>query len=310
MILNLRFFRKIHHLLLLALPLILSQNSFAQKAPSESSAISNYEIMREIGKSMVIDRSLVEGIDMDKVIQESADNSKKKSDITIDRATEVEEDSYDKENSDKINLTVGDKVRSSTIRQYEKLAYDSALNGQFEVAAELYKNAILAEPKNYDMQFSLAVIYQKLLQYRQAKYIYYNLLKNNYESKQEVISNLLAIITEESPKEALFLINDLAKQNPQSPEILAQAAIVNYKNKHYQEAVNFLKKAYQLDEGNIQYKYNLAIIYDEQASYRAALATYIEVLKLHEVLGDSQPIPYDKVRDRIEVIKKLLNRNS
>jgi tetratricopeptide (TPR) repeat protein len=175
------------------------------------------------------------------------------------------------------------------------------LIGQYEVAIELYKQVIKSEPENLYAKFSLGVVYQKLGQNRQAKTIYYELLKSDAENKEEVVGNLLAILVDESPKDAIYLLSRLTAENPKSSYILAQAAIAYDKEKNYNQAIDLLKRAVICDPNRVDYKYNLAVIYDKTGDYDNAFSLYSEVIKKSN--GSDQSIPLDQIRKRVEFIR-------
>ncbi|MDX2083006.1 MAG: tetratricopeptide repeat protein [Rickettsiales bacterium] len=259
---------------------------------ADQSYVDNPQLVQEIEKTLLFDKDSRQQIDFYK-----PKKNQKKSDIVIDRGDK----SFNAESSVKI-IVVDPKTSDSEIREKEKLAYNSALIGQYEVAIELYKQVLNAEPDNYYAKFSLAVVYQKLGQYRQAKTAYYQLLKADVDNKEEIIGNLLAILVDESPKDALYLLSRLTIENPKSSYILAQAALAYDKAKNYDQAIILLKKAIIYDDKRPDYKYNLAVIYDKIADYSSALSLYSEVLKNSD--GSDQSIPVDQIKKRIEFIRK------
>lgn len=195
------------------------------------------------------------------------------------------------------------KEDESLLREQEKLAYNASLIGQYEVAIELYKKILQKEPKNNQVKFALAVAYQNIKQFRQAKTIYYQLLKENLENNQEIISNLLSILIEENPHDAVYIISRLTVQNPKSAQIIAQAGIAFEKLNDYQNSINFLKKAIAIDGEKIDYQYNLAIIYDKSNDYENAINLYSQVINnLKNDNNDNFSI--EQIKKRIELLKE------
>lgn len=270
--------------------LLLSQ-SFAE------SYVSTNDVIKEIEKTLLFDKESREKMDF------YQQKKSRKSDITILKNSE---DSEQNNGSAAVDILVVDpKFTNFDIREKEKLAYNLALIGQYEAAIELYKQVLAAEPENVYSKFSLAVVYQKISQFSQAKSLYYELLKSDPSNKEEVIGNLLAILIEESPKDAVYLLSRLAIQNPNSPYILAQTANAYDKMKNYNQAINFLKKAIFLDPDNFNYKYNLSIIYDKTAQYEKALELYNEVAKNYPD-DSNQSVSLDQIQKRIKFIKSKL----
>jgi tetratricopeptide (TPR) repeat protein len=257
--------------------------------------VSNDDVIKEIEKSLLFDQDARQKIDF-----YSRDKSYKHSNINISAG-----DDQNQEKSKTVDIVVVDgKINNFDLRQKEKLAYNSALIGQYEVAIELYKQVLAFEPDNIYAKFSLAVMYQKIGQLRQAKTLYYELLKDNAPNQEEIIGNLLAVLVEESPQDAVYLLSNLAVENPKSPYIFAQFAIAYDKIKNYEQAINLLQKAITLDADNINYQYNLAVIYDKTAQYEKALDLYSSVARNDS--GQNQSIPFEQIQKRIDSIKNKL----
>jgi tetratricopeptide (TPR) repeat protein len=263
-------------------------SSFAQ------SSVSNVDVIQEIEKSLLFDKESREKMDF---FQKKKSG---KSDIVINQAGSLGQDE-----KSAVEITIVDpKSENFNIREKEKLAYNATLIGQYEVAIELYKQVIALEPTNLYSKFSLAVVYQQIGQYRQAKSLYYELLKTNPANEEEIVGNLLSILVEESPKDAVYLLSRLTTENPKSAYILAQAAIAYDKVKNYDQAISLFQRAISLDEDNLGYKYNLAIIYDKTSDREKALELYSSVAKNYS--GEDQSIPIDQVQKRIESIRSKL----
>jgi len=259
--------------------------------------ISDAEVIDAIEKSLVFDKD-----SRDEISFYKQQNSQQKSDFKLKAGIE---DNAKKEKNDAINIVVtNSKTDNFDAREKEKFAYNANLVGQYEVAVEILKQVLIAEPNNDYAKFSLAVTYQKIGQFRQAKTLYSQLLKNNPENQDEIIGNLLAILIEESPRDAIYLLSRLITQNPKSANIMAQAATAYDKIKNYDQAATLLQKAVLLDPANLDYKYNLAIIYDKTAQYEKALEVYGDVLRNYS--DSNQSIPFDKIRKRIQSIKNKI----
>ena len=270
---------------------------FVQKAFAKD-YVSTSDVMKEIEKTLLFDKESSEKINFYR-----GNKSSKKSSITISEGNPS--DGVDNKTKAAVDILVVDpKFDKFDVREKEKLAYNISLVGQDEVAIELYKQVIKSEPENSYAKFSLAVLYQKLGQLSQAKNIYYDLLKDNPSNKEEIVGNILAILIEESPRDAIYLLSRLAVQNPQSSYILAQTANAYDRMKSYDQAVNFLKKAIKIDGDNVDYKYNLAVIYDKTSQYEKALELYTEVAKNYANEDDSFSL--EQIENRISVIKSKI----
>jgi tetratricopeptide (TPR) repeat protein len=256
--------------------------------------VSTSDVIKEIEKTLLFDKDSREKIDF-----YAEDKSRKRSDLTLNAG--ISEDKKDGGIGAFDIAVVDPKFDNLDVREKEKLAYNSALIGQYEVAIELYKQVLAAEPNNDYDKFSLAVVYQKIGQFRQAKTLYYQLLKSNPSNQEEIVGNLLAVLIEESPRDAVYLLSRLAVQNPKSGYVFAQAAIAYDRIKNYDQAINFLQKAITLDPVNANYQYNLAVIYDKTSQYEKALESYLAVVKNYT--DENQSVPLDQVQRRIESIR-------
>ncbi len=258
---------------------------------ADSDSVNTADVMKEIEKTLLFDKSGRQEVNAYK-----SKNIKRKSNLVINHS-----DNDQSNSKSEVEIVVSEPKVRNDLREKERMAYNSVLTGQYEVGIELYKQVIKEEPENNYAKFSLAVVYQKLGQTTQAKTLYYDLLKSDYEQKDEVVSNLLAIMIEESPKDALYLLSRLAVENPESPSILAQAAIANDKAGKKDQAIALLKKAISYDPLRLDYKYNLAVIYDKSGDYDKAAAIYSDVIKNSDA---SDPlVPIDQIKDRLEFIR-------
>lgn len=261
---------------------------FAQKSFAEE-YVSTPDVLKEIEKTLIFDKSSRKQIDF---------YQNKNSSRTSGAETKSEDK---KSSSSQISVIVTDvKKGNSDLREKEQLAYNSVLIGQYEVAIELYKQVLKVEPNNTYSKFALATVYQKIGQFRQAKTIYYQMLKAGVENQEEVVGNLLDILIEDSPQDATYLLSRLAVQNPDSPNLLAYASLSYSKTKNYDQAISMMQRAITLDGKNLDYKYNLAVIYDKTEQYEKAVDLYSQVVR--EYTNDNQSVPLDQVKKRIEFI--------
>ncbi len=195
---------------------------------------------------------------------------------------------------------------NADVRTKEKMAYNATLSGQYEVARELFKQVIDEEPNNNYALQSLAIIYQKTGQFRQAKSIYYKLLQNNPQNKEEIIGNLIATLLQESPKDGLYLLSRMVAQHPNSSYILSQAALAYCDIKNYPMAIKLSKKAIELEPNRADYRYNLAVIYDKSGSFENAYLAYADSMKYSYDDENGAPLPFDQIERRMESLKKKI----
>jgi tetratricopeptide (TPR) repeat protein len=266
---------------------------------------SNDEIINEIERSLIFNKESREQIDFYKK------NRKAKQDaFVIDRSikSEEKEKNKDKKNTgSEIQISVDEsKAENYEVREKEKLAYNAVLIGQYEVAIQLYKSILSTEPNNLYAKQSLASVYHKIGQLKQAKNLYYKILKDRPDNQQEISQNLLSIMIEESPHDALYILSRLSSQNPDSAFILAQAGIVNERLKNYDEAINLFEKASNIESNNINYLYNLGTLYDKTKQYEKAIDVYSSVLKISND-SSNKDISFDLIKKRIEELNQFIN---
>jgi len=206
----------------------------------------------------------------------------------------------------KIETSITSSKDDTRIISLKQKAYNAMQVGQTEVAIKLYKQVLRKNKNDNYAKLSLATAYHQLGQYKQAKPLYLELL-NKFPKDEQIIANLLAIVIEETPYEAVYLLSALADKNPNSPLIQAQASLAYGNTQKYDEAIKYLKKSIKLDPVNIQYRYNLAVLYDLSSQYNQAYFLYKQVLneaKINE--SKMKQIPYQQIQNRIITIEKLI----
>ncbi len=229
-------------------------------------------------------------------------STERRSALTIDRSDRAS-------SKPSIDILVTDPKKNNQSDEKQKLAYNAASAGQYEVAVELYKQILKSDPKNNYAKFALASCYHMLGQYKQAKTLYYQLLKYDWQeqTRNELVGNLISVIVEESPNDAVYLLAKLSNENPESAYILAGAAMAYDKINKSDQAVLLLKRAININPKEVKYKFNLAIIYDKVGDYQNASNYYQDVVKNYISSEDlDNSIPIVQVKQRIEFIKNQL----
>ena len=272
---------------------------FAQEVHAQFD-IGNSDLTREIEKNLLFDKSAQEKFDV--YNNEYGSNLVDKPTMGSLPEKDEEEKKYTPE---EMNIVLVDKVKiDKDVREKEKLAYNSVLVGQYEIAIQMYKEILQKEPQNLYAKYSLGVVYQRLSQNKQAKNIYYDLLKGDAENKDEIISNIIAILIEESPREAIYMLNRLTIQNPEKHYLFASMALAYEKISDYNSAIKNYTKALELDYNNIDYCYNLGVLFDQNKEYEKALEMYSIVVKNND--SSNREIALDSVKRRIEKIKQMI----
>ncbi|MFT7087091.1 MAG: tetratricopeptide (TPR) repeat protein [Rickettsiales bacterium] len=219
---------------------------------------------------------------------------------------------YSDKSPSKVEISIIDSAAKSNkgLNQKLTMAYNASITGQYEVAVELYKQILESQPNNHYASFALAASYHKLGQYKQAKKLYYELLKYEWadeESKNELIGNLIEVLVEESPNDAIYVLDKLSSENPNSAYIIAGTAMAYDKIDKPSQAILLLKRAIYIDPIEVRYKFNLAIIYDKIGDYPNAINYYQKVLRNY-VLSDKldNSLPIQQIEQRVEFIKRKI----
>ena len=123
-----------------------------------------------------------------------------------------------------------------------------------------------------------------------------------FPTDQQVMANLLAIVSNETPYEAVYLLSNIADRNLTSPLIQAQTSIAYSKIENYKKAIEYLTRAIELDEDNLEYRYNLAVLYDLNKNYSQAKNMYKALLSMSDI--DKYNLPIKDIQDRIKFLEK------
>jgi Flp pilus assembly protein TadD len=179
-------------------------------------------------------------------------------------------------------------------------AFTALSGGDTATAIDAYKGVLSTEPLNADALFGLASVYHRQGQLDKARPLYGVLLKN-YPNHREGINNFLALVSDESPQEALAELERLGQRNPDFSPIPAQEALVLNKLGYAAEARNKMLRAIELSPDNLAYKYNLAIMLDRDGNYADAADIY-RVLIDASSKGAAIPTSADALQKRLNYI--------
>lgn len=227
-------------------------------------------------------------------------------DIVIKKGGWDEQDTKTLEGTDvqsakKINATTTKSTDDTRILALKRKAFDAINIGQYEIAVELYKDALKQNKDDVYAKLGLATAYQYLGEYIQAKPLYIEVMEV-YPTDQQVMANLLAIISNETPYEAVYLLSSIADRNLTSPLIQAQTSIAYSRIQNYSKAIEYIKRAIELDSNNLEYQYNLAVLYDLNKNYPEAKNLYKGLLASSKI--DSFNLPVKDIRNRLNVLER------
>jgi tetratricopeptide (TPR) repeat protein len=175
--------------------------------------------------------------------------------------------------------------------------------GQYESAIVLYQSVLNKTPTNLDAMFGLAISYQKAGRKNRAKDIYKQIIDKN-PTYEPALNNLLALAATEAPERALEEFAIIEGRNPNFAGVYAQKAKIYREQLNLEYAITNLRRALSLEPENNNYRYDLAIIEDENGDYAAAAQLYAELVKS---ANEGKKIPADKdlIVDRMNYISSL-----
>lgn len=229
-----------------------------------------------------------------------------KSDIIIKKGGWDEDDTKKLEEANnpenkKIKTEVNKSTDDIRILALKRKAFDAINVKQYEIAVKLYKDVLKIDKNDVYAKLGLATAYQYLGQYKQAKPLYLEVMEV-FPTDQQVMANLLAIVSNETPYEAVYLLSNIADRNLTSPLIQAQTSIAYSKIENYKKAIEYLNRAIELDEDNLEYRYNLAVLYDLNKNYSQAKNMYKALLSMGDI--DKYNLPVKDIQDRIRFLEK------
>lgn len=180
-------------------------------------------------------------------------------------------------------------------------AYTALISGQSDVAIEIYKRVLLQHAGNQAALFGLATTYHRLGDLALARPFYGKLLSINPDHR-DALNNFLVLVSDESPEEALRYMEELEDKNPDFSPILAQMAVLYQKLGNPEAAISKMARAVSLAPENLAYKYNLAVLLDQQGRYADAVDMYRQLL-ISEQRGETLPTDAEALRKRVNYLE-------
>lgn len=111
----------------------------------------------------------------------------------------------------------------------------------------------------------------------------------------------MALISDESPQEALAELERLEQRNPNFSPIPAQQAVLLTKLGYTDRAREKILRAIELAPDNLTYKYNLAVMMDKSGNYIDASALYRLLIEA-ALNGQKIPAPTASLQKRLNFI--------
>ena len=220
--------------------------------------------------------------------------------MPIDGEDTVETQAYEGEG---VNISM---KRPSLDVAYElQKAYEAFSLGETYLAIEIYKDILREEPGNTDALFGIAAAFHRTGELDLARPFYQKLLRVD-PKHPEGLNNLLVMVAEESPIEALKRLNELQKQNTEFAPIQAQLGMLYQRMGEPEKARYHLLRAVKLSPEHIDYKYNLAVLFDENGMLNDAIALYRKILQAGRN-GESLPAKVSDIEARLIYLSNLMS---
>lgn len=189
------------------------------------------------------------------------------------------------------------RLHETAARDDVAAAYEALTQARFEQALSLYDAALAKEPRNVSALVGRASVLHKLGRLDEARPAYDRALSVDPTNTQ-ALGNLLALIGDSSPHDALTELARLRALNPRFSPIPAQMASVHARAGNVAQAVASLREAIGLSPENALYRYNLAVLLDRAGHTAEAVEAYDKVLA-----GRSESLPLDQIRERVRFLR-------
>jgi len=183
--------------------------------------------------------------------------------------------------------------------------YKASSVGQIEAALTLYKKALGKDIDNENVLFALASLYHKLSQTKEAKIYYKKLLMKN-PNYSKALNNYIVLMGEESPGQALMELKEFERINPDFSPVQAQIGMIYARMSDYEQAEKYLVKAISLEPSVLNYRYNLAVIYDSGQKYPEAVSIYKQLLDA-SINGGNLPQSYHTIKSRMQYLQEKIS---
>lgn len=183
-------------------------------------------------------------------------------------------------------------------------AYNALMKSDLNTAMDRYQMVLETQPYNTDAQFGLATIYHRTGELGMARALYSDVLKSEPQNL-EALNNLLVLVGQESPQEALGELEQLEMRNPDFSPIPAQMASIHAKLGKFDHAIQAIERAIQLEPENLAYQYNLAVLLDKSGQRDEAVELYVALKRAYQ-RGEDIPADIHAIQERLTFL--LSNR--
>jgi tetratricopeptide (TPR) repeat protein len=179
--------------------------------------------------------------------------------------------------------------------------YNSLVNGDYKAAVASYDKVLAKETTNTYALLGKASALHKMGKKLEARLEYETILQRD-PTNREALSNLLGLLSDDAPEDALRELLELSKQFPDYAPIAAQIGLLQAGRGAYPQSLVYLERARRLDPSNLSYMYNYAIMLDNTERWEAAAEMYKELLYSVERTNAGHNIPIAEVKKRLDFL--------
>lgn len=176
---------------------------------------------------------------------------------------------------------VGDVVQVRRVSQQAQNnvadGYAALVSGDYDMALGLYSRALSQEPNSIMATLGNAAALHKLGRLDEARAAYDKVLKLD-PNNREALTNLVAILGERAPAEALTKLQELEREYPGFSPVKAQIGLLYARNDSLEQALDYLRRAVNMTPEAVLYRYNLALVLDRLGRRDQAVAAYQQVM--------------------------------
>lgn len=257
-------------------------NHVALPAITNSQSEKNNSAIQELPTPNSVNKEDANKVDLDHLHKNSLDNES------------------DVKRHDGVGITLSVKTPKVNVDQLLENAYDAAIAGNQEEAILTYRKVLSVQPNSKLGLFGLATVYHRAGQTQLARPLYRRLL-DLYPNSVEGLNNYLVLLSDEDPREALVELEKLERSHIGFSPIPAQMAVIYEKLGDYYKAARKMSQAMELSPENLKYRYNMAIILDQQGDWEDA-ATFYRQLIVAEERGEKIPANSQEIQERLTFI--------
>ncbi|MCP4394228.1 MAG: tetratricopeptide repeat protein [Alphaproteobacteria bacterium] len=220
-----------------------------------------------------------------------------RSDNTTANSIRIYRENEDTKNNNHVQVTTFSPNSKSSLNR----GYNSLVNGEYKKAISFYDQVIKSEPTNTYALLGKASALHKMGKKLEARLEYETILQRD-PTNREALANLLGLLSDDAPEDALREMLELSKQYPDYAPIAAQIGLLHAARGSDPQSLVYLERARRLAPSNLSYMYNYAIMLDNTERWEAAAEMYKELVYAAEKSHAGHNIPVAQVKKRLKFL--------